>query len=206
MPKPTEQAATGAGATVSINAEEPWRTKQPVAAAARSRACVPVPQSFELSNGLTVIALPQTGGVPVVSANLVLRSGSDTNPLEKPGLASFTADVLDRGTATRNALQLAEEVAQIGASLDTNITRCDHGVDEQPQQEFCCGACPSPTSRFARVFLLRKSNAFARPASRVSLSNGESSSDRRQRHGQDAVWHASIRIQRAGAPSSRTSR
>ena len=121
VPKPTEQAATGA-ATVSINADEPWRTKQPPAAAARA-VRVPVPQSFELSNGLTVIVLPQTGGVPVVSANLVLRSGSDTNPLEKPGLASFTADVLDQGTATRNALQLAEEVAQIGASLDTGTSR-----------------------------------------------------------------------------------
>jgi zinc protease len=107
---------------MSINADEAWRTNQPAPAAARA-VRVPVPQSFELPNGLTVIALPQTGGVPMVSANLVLRSGSDTNPIEKPGLASFTSDVLDQGTATRNALQLAEEVAQIGASLDTSTSR-----------------------------------------------------------------------------------
>ena len=89
----------------------------------RERCSVPVPQSFELPNGLTVIALPQTEGVPVVSASLVLRSGSDANPLDKPGLASFTAALLDQGTATRNALQLAEEVAQIGASLTTGTSR-----------------------------------------------------------------------------------
>ena len=122
VPKPAEQAATGAAPTASINPDEPWRAKQPAAAAARA-VRVPVPESFELPNGLTVIALPQTGGVPVVSANLVLRSGGDANPLDKPGLASFTADLLDQGTATRNAMQLAEEVAQIGASLDTGTSR-----------------------------------------------------------------------------------
>ena len=118
VPKPTEQTKTGAAETVSINADEPWRATQPGAAAAKA-VRVPVPQSFELPNGLTVIALPQTGGVPVVSARLVLRSGSDANPLDEPGLASFTADVLDHGTATRNAVQIAEELAQIGASLTT---------------------------------------------------------------------------------------
>ncbi len=121
VPKPAEQAATGAP-TVSINADEPWREKQPVASAARA-VRVPVPQSFQLTNGLTVIALPQTGGLPVVSASLVVRSGSDANPIDKPGLASFTAAVLDQGTATRSALQLADEIAQIGASLNTGTSR-----------------------------------------------------------------------------------
>ncbi len=122
VPKPAEQASTSAVTTVSINADEPWRAKQPGAGAAKA-VRVPVPQSFELPNGLTVIALPQTGGVPLVSANLVLRSGGDTNPLDKPGLASFTAAVLDQGTTTRSATQLAEEVAQIGASLSTGTSR-----------------------------------------------------------------------------------
>ena len=122
VPKPAEQAAAAGAAMASINVDEPWRAKQPGAAGAKA-VRVPVPQSFELSNGLTVIALPQTGGVPVVSANLVLRSGSDANPIDKPGLASFTADLLDQGTTTRNAIQLAEEVAQLGASLNTATSR-----------------------------------------------------------------------------------
>jgi zinc protease len=121
VPKPAEQSAAG-GQTVSINGDEPWREKQPRAAAARA-VRVPVPQSFQLANGLTVIALPQTSGVPVVSASLVVRSGSDANPIDKPGLASFTAALLDQGTATRSALQIADEVAQIGASLSTGTSR-----------------------------------------------------------------------------------
>ena len=120
VPKPAAQPAAG-GQTVSINNDEPWREKQPAAATARA-VRVPVPESFQLPNGLTIIAMPQAG-VPVVSASLVVRSGSDANPLEKPGLASFTAALLDQGTATRSALQLADEVAQIGASLNTGTSR-----------------------------------------------------------------------------------
>jgi zinc protease len=48
-----------------------------------------------------------------------VRTGSDANPLDKPGLANFVAAMLDEGTATRNALQLADQVAQLGGSLGT---------------------------------------------------------------------------------------
>jgi zinc protease len=121
VPKP-DHSAQGAAITESINADEPWRLTQPKPAAARALR-VPVPESFQLANGLTVIALPQTGGVPIISASLVVRSGSDANPADKPGLASFTAAVMDQGTTTRNALQLADDVAQLGASLSTATTR-----------------------------------------------------------------------------------
>ena len=57
-----------------------------------------------------------------MSAALVVRTGSDANPPDKPGLANFTVAMLDEGTATRIALQLADDVAQIGATLDTSST------------------------------------------------------------------------------------
>ena len=82
---------------------------------------VSTPASATLSNGLTLI-LNQRAGVPIVAANLVLKTGSDANPSAKPGLANFVAAMLDEGTATRNALQIADEVAQLGASLTTNST------------------------------------------------------------------------------------
>ena len=69
-----------------------------------------------MPNGLTLI-LNERRGLPIVAANLVLRTGSDANPLDKPGLANFAAAMLDEGTSTRNALQIADEVAQLGASL-----------------------------------------------------------------------------------------
>jgi zinc protease len=121
-PKAAEQADTIGAAPAAINADEPWRARQPGGAAARGNL-VPAPQSFQLANGLTVIALPRVGGAPVITATLLVRSGSDANPVDKPGLASFTSALLDQGTTTRTALQLADEVAQIGASLNTNSSR-----------------------------------------------------------------------------------
>ena len=116
------QAPTQAGAQEGVNADEPWRRTQPKASGSLE-AAMPVPSSFQLPNGLTVIALPRMVGMPVVSAALVVRSGSDANPAGKPGLASFTAAMLDQGTSTRTALQLADDAAQIGATLSTGSSR-----------------------------------------------------------------------------------
>jgi zinc protease len=69
-----------------------------------------------LPNGLTVMLFEQHN-LPVVAANLVMLAGSDQNPLDRPGLASFTADLLDEGTTTRSSLQIAEELEGLGAGL-----------------------------------------------------------------------------------------
>jgi len=118
VPKPSAQGTPAAAEPPT--ADEPWRATQPKPAAMRA-VRLPVPQSFTLPNGLTVIVQPTTGS-PVVSASLVVKSGGDANPVDKPGLASFTAAVLDQGTAMRDALQLADEVARIGASLNTSAS------------------------------------------------------------------------------------
>jgi zinc protease len=49
----------------------------------------------------------------------VIRTGSDANPTDNSGLANFVAAMLDEGTSTRNALQLADETARLGATLTT---------------------------------------------------------------------------------------
>jgi zinc protease len=114
---PAPKSAAGTGAE-SLNADEAWRAKPPAAGAART-ATLPTPTMATLPNGLTLL-LNERKGLPVVSANLVLKTGSDANPLDKPGLANFVAAMLDEGTTTRTALQIADEVAQLGASLSTS--------------------------------------------------------------------------------------
>jgi zinc protease len=116
---PPPQAKAGEGAA-SINADEAWRDQPPKPGPSRVLQ-PPVPESAKLANGLTLVLSPRKG-LPVVAANLVVRTGSDSNPLEKPGLANFTAAMLDEGTATRNALQIADQLAQIGANLGTRST------------------------------------------------------------------------------------
>jgi zinc protease len=113
-PKPTSAAGTGAEA---INADEAWRQAPPKPGPDRT-VQLPTPTSVTLPNGLTLI-LNERRGLPIVSASLVLKTGGASNPLDKPGLASFVAAMLDEGTTTRNALQIADEVAQLGASLST---------------------------------------------------------------------------------------
>ena len=124
QPAPVAQLATppvpqgaAAGAPEPINADEPWRNETPKPGPSKPLQLA-TPVSATLSNGLTLI-LSERRGLPIVAANLVLKTGSDANPLDKPGLANFVAAMLDEGTATRNALQIADQVAQLGASLTT---------------------------------------------------------------------------------------
>src|SRR5262249_26054522 len=51
-----------------------------------------------------------------------VKTGSGANPIDKPGLANFTAAMLDEGAGSRSALQIADEVAQLGGSLSTMST------------------------------------------------------------------------------------
>jgi zinc protease len=79
---------------------------------------LPIPRKFILNNGLHVFLVEQHS-LPVVSANMIALSGSDRNPADQPGLASFTAEMLDEGTGKRSSLQIAADVDQIGASFST---------------------------------------------------------------------------------------
>ena len=98
-----------------VKTAKDWRARRPVAGPA-SRLALPVPQRFMLDNGLTVLLVEQHG-LPLISANLVVLAGSDHNPVARPGLSAFTADMLDEGTTTRSSQQLAEDVAMLGASI-----------------------------------------------------------------------------------------
>jgi zinc protease len=112
-------AATSVAAAGSAAAEA-WRDHMPAPGPARPLS-LPVPQRFTLPNGLTVLLIEQHR-LPVVAADLVVLSGSEANPPQKPGLASFTAALLDQGTGRRSAEQIADQLAQVGATLATGST------------------------------------------------------------------------------------
>jgi zinc protease len=111
------EESTPAPATPEEVREQDWRRQIPEPGPS-SPLQLPIPVSFSLENGLTVYLLEQHS-LPIVSANLVLLSGSDRNPPDLPGLASFTAEMLDEGTSRRSALQIACDADQLGASLST---------------------------------------------------------------------------------------
>jgi zinc protease len=105
------------GKRAGINRDERWRGKPPKAGPA-PKVVLPQGESFRLANGLTVIH-HYNPALPLVAAELVVNSGAGANPPEQPGLASFTAQLLPEGTATRSAPQIADEIAQLGAFLGT---------------------------------------------------------------------------------------
>jgi zinc protease len=98
-----------------VNVDEPWRAMPP-APGPEPRLAFPSLESFQLSNGLTVI-LDSREGLPVVAASLDIRGGIAANPPDKPGLAAFTLDMLDEGTTTRTALEFAEQLKQAGVQI-----------------------------------------------------------------------------------------
>lgn len=78
---------------------------------------LPKPVELKLPNGLTVLVL-ENHRLPTVEARLtMLGAGAVFEPAGMPGLASFTAQMLNQGTASRSSRQIAEEVEGMGASI-----------------------------------------------------------------------------------------
>jgi zinc protease len=109
-----------------VNAEAEWRKEAPKPGPA-SALHLPVPEKFKLSNGLTVL-YSERPGLPLVAANLVIRAGSGVNPVDRPGLASMTARMLQQGTTTRSALQIADRAADLGATLNSGAGADTTGI------------------------------------------------------------------------------
>ena len=67
--------------------------------------------------------------LPIVVAHVLSLNGSDANPVNKPGLAAFTSEMLPEGTERRSSLQIADDAAQIGTSLRAVTSGDDSVVD-----------------------------------------------------------------------------
>ncbi len=77
---------------------------------------LPVPQTFALSNGMKVFVV-EDHALPVLSAVVVARAGSDSNPEGRAGLASLTTELMSDGTASRSLQKLAEDQEVIGTTI-----------------------------------------------------------------------------------------
>ena len=95
----------------------PDRSKPPALAAPRDLKLPPIVKAT-LSNGMPVWIVEQHE-VPVASVSLIIKSGGTADPAGKFGLASLTAAMLDEGAGSRDALQLADAIDFIGASIGT---------------------------------------------------------------------------------------
>jgi zinc protease len=85
-------------------------------------------QTAALSNGMNLY-LVEDHKLPLVQVNLLIRSGWAADPLDRPGAAALTADMLNEGTKNRNALEISDEIQRLGANLSTGSGFDDSNVN-----------------------------------------------------------------------------
>lgn len=79
---------------------------------------IPAVQETTLKNGLKV-AVVERKGVPLVTVQLLVKSGAEHEDLETAGLSNMTADLLTKGTKRLSATQIAEQMEFLGATLNS---------------------------------------------------------------------------------------
>ena len=72
----------------------------------------------ELSNGISV-AVVENHEVPLVYVKVIFEAGSWLDPVDQPGLASVTLDMLNEGAAGKSAEEISSAGRQLAATLGT---------------------------------------------------------------------------------------
>src|ERR1043166_1601228 len=96
---------------------QPPKATPPPPAPPRS-VVFPKPVEQTLPNGLRVIVIERHES-PLVAAQVVIKNGGEVDPPELAGLADMTASLLTKGTQTRDATQIAEQIERLGGSLES---------------------------------------------------------------------------------------
>lgn len=74
------------------------------------------PVRFVTDNGMTILVLEQHA-LPIVQLHALVKVGSTQDPPGKAGLANLVLSLLDEGTTTRTAEQIAEQIEFVGGAL-----------------------------------------------------------------------------------------
>lgn len=82
---------------------------------------LPRVDSMTLMNGLTVAVAPRSSQ-PFFGLELVIMAGESQSPDALPGLASFTAEMLTRGSSLISAADLQDRIESIGGTLSVSTT------------------------------------------------------------------------------------
>jgi zinc protease len=109
--------ATAARVQTSDATARPQETPPPPAAP--RPVSVPRPVERTLKNGLRVIVV-EDRDMPLVSAQFAVRNGAEVDPPALSGLADMTAELLTKGTKTRTAPQIAQEIEALGGLLESS--------------------------------------------------------------------------------------
>src|SRR3989442_9775548 len=123
-PPPAAQMAHPAPKEVAerpMMPDEPFRAGIPPRLARQPHFDPPFPVQRKLKNGARVLIV-ENHGLPLVAVSVRFLHGIDADPMQKPGLADFVADMVDEGTKTRSAEKLAEEIEDLAAHLGAGVS------------------------------------------------------------------------------------
>ena len=73
-----------------------------------------------LANGLPVVVVMHHEQ-PAVNLRLIIRAGAASDPLSKNGVAALMGQLLDQGTTSRTATEIAETVDSIGGIINVGV-------------------------------------------------------------------------------------
>ncbi len=88
---------------------------------------LPSIEKMKLSNGLNVWIVGQRE-LPIVSMNLVINAGATLETADKSGVAAITASMLNQGTKTRSAVDIANSLQSIGTQINAGASWDNSGV------------------------------------------------------------------------------
>jgi zinc protease len=95
--------------------------KQPPVTGPPPELRLPKLERTTLSGGLKVV-LAERHEIPLVNFSLLVDSGYAADQFAVPGEAALVSKLLDQGTKTRTSLQIGEQLAQLGATLNVGAT------------------------------------------------------------------------------------
>jgi len=101
-----------------LAAQEPFPTSPPVAVRLRPVQFPPF-REVALPNGMTLL-LVENHEQPTLSLSLSFRAGTYYDPPGKEGLSAMVAELLTKGTPTRDAEQLAAEIEGVGGTISAS--------------------------------------------------------------------------------------
>ncbi len=109
-------------AVLTLSSAAAMAQKQtPPAGGAPRNFTLPAKQEFTLPNGLQATLVPY-GEVPKVTVNLIVQVGNVHEQAKETGLADLVGQLMNEGTTTLNAKQIAEKAARMGGAIDVSVS------------------------------------------------------------------------------------
>jgi zinc protease len=118
-PTPPATVATYSGPIFTLAPE--GRRQAPPPVTEPVAPVLPRPSERTLANGLRVI-VARSSDLPLVTADLTVKTGAWADPAGLAGAAGMTAGMLTEGTKTRSAQQIASQVEALGATLESGAS------------------------------------------------------------------------------------